>query len=52
VIDTITIDERWAKHVGMVHRDHTESKSQYDLVLHQWLTRGWRIKMEAVAYGN
>lgn len=52
IIDTLMLEERWAKHVGMVSRFQVESGSQYDTSLNTWLTTGWRVKMTAVAYGD
>lgn len=52
IIDTLLVEERWAKHVGLVEKLQVESNSQYDNINGTWLTRGWTVRAKAVAYGD
>ncbi len=52
IIDTISFNERYAKHVGLVRKRWVRSNSQWDVPLQQFLTRGWTLNMVAVAHGG
>ena len=52
IIDTISFNERWAKHVGMVQKKWIRSNSQWDSLIGEFRTTGWTLRMTAVAYGG
>ncbi|MBL7963270.1 MAG: hypothetical protein JNM31_05415 [Flavobacteriales bacterium] len=50
LVDTLIYEERYAKRVGLVYKYQVESNTQF--VGGMYRTRGWKLRMQAVAFGQ
>jgi hypothetical protein len=52
LIDTVLLEERYASGVGLVHKRWQRTNTQFDIPSQRFYTRGTKLTMQAVAYGN